>query len=76
MKTKIEVKSTTYGCNLCIPAVFKSLVYEYRKRIDKNSLPEEIKNRKDCHWGKNCKTQSHNLLHCKKFNHVCDQTRF
>jgi len=29
-----------------------------------------------CYYGKNCRTQTHNVQHRQRYNHVCDQTKF
>ncbi|KAL6057432.1 Kelch domain containing 4 [Balamuthia mandrillaris] len=74
--TRINVQSTNNSCESCAQHVFKSLIYPYRSNIDAEDLPEEAKGRPDCHWGQNCRTQQHNISHAKRYNHICEQTRF
>jgi E3 ubiquitin-protein ligase CHFR len=49
-------------------------VYEYRKSI-KNDLPQNIRDRGDCWYGKGCRTQIHKYGHASKLNHICEARR-
>lgn len=62
-------------CYRCGLLYFKELAYLYRKDV-RSQLPPEVTIREDCHWGKNCRTQTHSMHHASKFNHICEQTRF
>lgn len=31
--------------------------------------------RSNCWYGKDCNTQTHNLIHAKKLNHICDNVK-
>ncbi|KAK3800307.1 hypothetical protein RRG08_020284 [Elysia crispata] len=62
-------------CFACGFKNFQELAYCYRRDIDKDELPAEVTARPDCHWGKNCRTQTSKPEHAKRFNHICEQTR-
>ncbi|XP_067686122.1 E3 ubiquitin-protein ligase CHFR-like [Haliotis asinina] len=69
------VNGETYFCYMCGMRNFRDLAYQYRKDIPKEKLPEEVRRRSDCYWGKNCRTQRNKPHHAANFNHICDQTR-
>lgn len=64
-----------YACTSCAQNVFQHLVYTHRAAIGPENFPASS-SRPDCHWGRNCRTQQHNLGHAKRFNHICEQTRY
>ncbi len=39
-------------------------------------LPITMRNREDCYYGKQCRTQYTKPAHAQKLNHACDQIRF
>ncbi|KAK6968516.1 E3 ubiquitin-protein ligase CHFR [Biomphalaria glabrata] len=61
-----------YSCGL---RNFKDLAYFYRRDIPESDLPDEVKSRPNCHWGRNCRTQRNKPDHSKRFNHICEQSR-
>ncbi|XP_065892159.1 E3 ubiquitin-protein ligase CHFR-like [Dysidea avara] len=63
-------------CKECFTKILSELTYIYRSKIPTEDLPVEAHRRGDCHWGRNCRTQMHNPDHCRRYNHVCEQTRF
>jgi len=65
----------TYACDYCMKEVFAQGLFYYRKSIPKDDLPDSGK-RDDCYYGKNCRTQFNKPDHAKRFNHVCDQTKY
>eukprot|EP00743_Colponemidia_sp_Colp-15_P010149 GILK01011148.1.p1 GENE.GILK01011148.1~~GILK01011148.1.p1 ORF type:complete len:557 (+),score=53.29 GILK01011148.1:60-1673(+) len=69
------VKSDSYLCSQCAAGVFLDLCYRYRQSLDDDELPAEARNRSNCWYGKNCRTQTHNINHAKRLNHICEQTR-
>eukprot|EP00742_Colponemidia_sp_Colp-10_P007413 GILJ01007980.1.p1 GENE.GILJ01007980.1~~GILJ01007980.1.p1 ORF type:complete len:538 (+),score=49.30 GILJ01007980.1:40-1614(+) len=69
------VKSDSYLCTRCAAVVFLDLCYRYRQSLNDDELPAEAQNRSNCWYGKNCRTQTHNLNHAKRLNHICEQTR-
>ncbi|XP_021355138.1 E3 ubiquitin-protein ligase CHFR-like, partial [Mizuhopecten yessoensis] len=73
--TAVPINGDTPLCYPCALRKFKDLAYLFRFSIPKANLPGEVTARPDCHWGKNCRTQRHNINHAQRFNHVCDQTR-
>ncbi|XP_060073943.1 E3 ubiquitin-protein ligase CHFR-like isoform X2 [Ylistrum balloti] len=73
--TTIQINGGTPICYACALRKFKDLAYQYRFSIPRNDLPAEVTSRPDCHWGKNCRTQRHNINHAQRFNHICDQIR-
>jgi E3 ubiquitin-protein ligase CHFR len=71
-----QISSETILCFGCALENFMELAYQYRKDLPIKELPDVVTKRLDCHWGKNCRTQSHNYIHAEKFNHICEQTKF
>jgi len=71
----IPIHSNTTVCMTCARFIFGDSLYHYRKNIKESDLRPSVK-RPDCHWGKMCRTQNHNVGHAQKFNHICEQTRF
>lgn len=69
------IDGNTALCYACGLRKFKDLAYLYRFSIPNKDLPAEVTSRPNCHWGKNCRTQRHNMGHAQRFNHICDQTR-
>jgi len=69
-----ELKQNDILCEDCFKNVWNELLYEYRKSIN-DSLPKKVKERSNCWYGKDCKTQAHNQDHAKKYNHVCPNTK-
>ncbi|KAA6325517.1 MAG: hypothetical protein EZS28_054058, partial [Streblomastix strix] len=63
------------SCNACFIRIAGKLLLKYRLGIDKNDLPNQFKSKPNCYWGHNCRTQSHNVGHAQRFNHLCRQTR-
>lgn len=74
--TRKNVQSGQHACWSCAQYAFQNLVYLYRANMPPEDLPTSVTSRPDCHWGRNCRTQQHNVGHAKRFNHVCEQTRF
>nr|XP_061804424.1 E3 ubiquitin-protein ligase CHFR-like [Nerophis lumbriciformis] len=70
-----NVSANTIICVSCGLMVFKELAYKYRQNIPPSELPAAELARPDCYWGRNCRTQI-KAHHAKKFNHICEQTRF
>lgn len=67
-------KVTCYKCGLNI---FKQLAYQFRTSLKQNEiLPMAMRNRDDCYYGKQCRTQYTKPAHAQKLNHACEQTRF
>ncbi|XP_033748053.1 E3 ubiquitin-protein ligase CHFR-like isoform X2 [Pecten maximus] len=71
----VQIDGNTALCYACALRKFKDLAYLFRFSIKKTDLPAAVVSRPDCHWGKNCRTQRHNVNHAQRFNHVCGQTR-
>lgn len=63
-------------CRGCGFKLFRELAYQYRIDLENNEFIEKDKHRPNCFYGKNCRTQKHNMDHAKKFNHICEQTKF
>lgn len=70
-----NITSSSVLCKECAYKCFSQLVYHYRKDIPKEELPADVTTREDCYWGRNCRTQT-KQHHARKFNHICEQTRF
>ena len=73
----IVVPSSKVVCYKCGLNLFKQLAYEFRVRMKADEIhPIAFRQREDCHYGRNCRTQFNKLAHAQKFNHACDQTKF
>ncbi|XP_023602785.1 E3 ubiquitin-protein ligase CHFR isoform X1 [Myotis lucifugus] len=84
-----RVTGSTVLCYCCGLRSFRELAYQYRQNIPASELPVAVTSRPDCYWGRNCRTQvkAHHAipvstavipsrLISRKFNHICEQTRF
>ena len=57
--------------------MFKDLAYQFRVHMKQDDItPALMRNRGDCYYGRECRTQHTKLQHAQKFNHACDQTKF
>eukprot|EP00741_Cyanophora_paradoxa_P020742 tig00021293_g20022.t1 len=72
---EVEANGASPACRECAAAVFRELLYEARRAIPAAELPQNIRQREDCWWGRNCRTQRR-LHHAESKNHVCPQTKF
>lgn len=72
---RLNLTSERTVCYPCALRNFKDLAYTFRSDIKKEDLPEAVRRRNDCYWGKNCRTQKNKPHHAQNFNHVCEQTR-
>jgi len=63
-------------CYRCGLRDFETLAYQYRRDIPIDDLPNAVKARENCYWGKACRTQYHNINHARRYNHICEQVRF
>lgn len=63
-------------CHRCGLLYLRELAHQYRRDIPLTELADDITSREDCHWGRNCRTQQHSARHARRFNHICEQTRF
>mmetsp|Transcript_10440 Transcript_10440/g.17073 ORF Transcript_10440/g.17073 Transcript_10440/m.17073 type:complete len:517 (+) Transcript_10440:42-1592(+) len=68
-------QGTTVTCRSCTHQVLRKIMYEVRRSIPQEELPQEVASRADCWYGKNCRTQRHNPDHAKRLNHICEQTK-
>ena len=71
MGNNVKLTKVSYICQECSGLLWDFLLYKYRELID-NDLEGHIKSRTKCWYGKECKTQVHNLAHAQKLNHICD----
>ncbi|XP_056004862.1 E3 ubiquitin-protein ligase CHFR-like isoform X2 [Ostrea edulis] len=72
---RLQVTSDSTVCYPCALRNFKDLAYAFRADIKKEDLPEAVRRRADCYWGKNCRTQRNKPHHAQNFSHICEQTR-
>lgn len=72
---RLNLTSERTVCYPCALRNFKDLAYTFRSDIKKEDLPEAVRRRNDCYWGKNCRTQKNKPHHAQNFNHICEQTR-
>eukprot|EP00047_Mylnosiga_fluctuans_P005824 m.242957 g.242957 ORF g.242957 m.242957 type:complete len:493 (+) comp14130_c0_seq1:37-1515(+) len=62
-------------CRTCRQTAVGELAYQYREKIKPEDLPDAVKRRGNCWYGKGCRTQHHNDPHATKLNHVCPPSR-
>ena len=73
----ILVPSNKIVCYKCGLNIFKELAYQFRASMKKSDiLPVVLRNRDDCYYGKQCRTQYTKPGHAQKLNHACVQTKF
>ncbi|CAG9332747.1 unnamed protein product [Blepharisma stoltei] len=77
---KLDGKNTILNrnslvCKKCSKLVWCELIYRFREKIPKDRLPVSILQKKNCWYGRECTTQTHNIEHAQKLNHICAQTR-
>eukprot|EP01080_Neovahlkampfia_damariscottae_P002717 gene2717-3913_t len=70
-----DVSTSDYVCNFCVTEFFSSMIYDFRLSIPEDQFPKEVIQRPDCWYGRECNTQKHNLMHAKKFNHICENKK-
>nr|XP_022339652.1 E3 ubiquitin-protein ligase CHFR-like isoform X1 [Crassostrea virginica] len=74
-QNRARLSSESTVCYPCALRNFRDLAYAFRADIKKEDLPENVRRRNDCYWGKNCRTQRNKPHHAQNFNHICEQTR-
>ncbi|KEG12929.1 zinc finger family protein [Trypanosoma grayi] len=62
-------------CENCMQTVFASLLFHYRRAVPSSELPETVRNRPNCWYGINCRTQFHKMQHANNYSHVCYQEK-
>jgi hypothetical protein len=73
----ILVPSTQIVCYKCALKTFKALAYQFRTSMKSGDiLPTTMRQRENCYYGKQCRTQYNKIAHAQKLNHACEQTRF
>ncbi|KDN51875.1 hypothetical protein RSAG8_00426, partial [Rhizoctonia solani AG-8 WAC10335] len=64
-----------YFCSLCIDSTVRNGFAESWKRKKENGeapLPAQAPNPTNCWYGRECRTQSHSVVHAARLNHDCD----
>lgn len=69
------INSKSRVCYSCALKNFRDLAYLYRRDIPQTDMRKEHATREDCHWGRDCTTQYHKLIHSSKYNHVCERVK-
>ncbi|XP_020541383.1 uncharacterized protein LOC105650262 [Jatropha curcas] len=69
------ITAGTHVCNDCYDYLVSFLLYWFRISLPRHYLPPEARNREDCWYGFECRTQHHNEEHARKRNHVCRPSR-
>ena len=67
----VQLNKTSYVCLECAGLLWDLLLYKYRETIV-NDLEPNVRARQNCWYGKDCRTQKHNLIHAQKNNHICE----
>jgi E3 ubiquitin-protein ligase CHFR len=71
------VPSKRIVCYKCGLKIFKELAYQFRVAMKPNEIvPVAMRNRENCYYGKQCRTQYTKPIHAQKLNHACEQTKF
>ncbi|KAF4690895.1 hypothetical protein FOZ60_016730 [Perkinsus olseni] len=65
-----------YVCSKCAYQAVKQCIFQYRKSLAEEQLPQRCRGRENCWYGTACRTQKHSSTHAARLNHICDQTRF
>lgn len=71
-----RLQPETTVCFRCGYRNLAELAFQFRREIPTKDLPVEIRNRPDCHWGRECRTQWNKPHHAERFNHACERTKF
>ncbi|KAG0369807.1 hypothetical protein BC939DRAFT_445911 [Gamsiella multidivaricata] len=73
-----DVTSASKLCLGCARDFFANgPLYQWRVAISPDELPAAVRNRENCWWGRECRTQ-HNFLrrgHAERLNHMCEKRR-
>ncbi len=72
LKSGKEYKKDSELCLPCFNRLWNELLYIYRVSIQ-GFLPKEVRERPNCWYGNECRTQIHKQDHAKKYNHICDK---
>ena len=62
-------------CRSCALIIFSDLLYSYRISIPRAELPNEIAQRPDCWYGRECRTAQWKPDHARRFNHACENQK-
>jgi len=68
---QVMLHKNSLVCPECALSVWNELLYKYREKIPPNELPAIVGQRQDCWYGRECRTQIHNIVHAQKLNHIC-----
>ncbi|KAJ3073118.1 hypothetical protein HDU98_002207 [Podochytrium sp. JEL0797] len=66
------LKSDSKVCRGCADTLMMDLLEEYREE-NRDLICDELANRDDCWFGRECTTQKKSPGHAQKFNHCCDK---
>ncbi|KAM3579778.1 hypothetical protein VKS41_007859 [Umbelopsis sp. WA50703] len=72
--TSARPSSVLLACATCKIDVFWGQMFGYYKSIPSNTMPDRMRNRENCWYGKECRTQWHNTGHALRRNHACERT--
>ena len=68
----VSLKRTDTVCKKCFETIWSDMLYRYRKSLQ-SSMASAIKKRPNCWYGITCSSQSKDLAHAKKYNHICEK---
>mmetsp|Transcript_15831 Transcript_15831/g.28978 ORF Transcript_15831/g.28978 Transcript_15831/m.28978 type:complete len:511 (+) Transcript_15831:3396-4928(+) len=66
----VSLNAQSQICTGCAALLWNEMIYHYRDVVTAR-LPAYISGRPSCWYGKDCKTQKHNISHAQKLNHIC-----
>lgn len=62
-------------CEKCNIGKVEAALTKYRLEVPADELPEAVRRKEHCWWGKGCRTQVTNPAHAARLNHACEPTR-
>ena len=68
------LKKADMVCQMCMNKIWGELLYRWRETLNA-AMPDSVKKRPNCWFGRECKTQSHNQQHAAKYNHICENMK-
>lgn len=68
----VTLKPSDPVCRKCFDTVWGDMLYRYRESLN-SAVPDAVKRRPKCWFGRECTAQARDLDHAKKYNHICEK---
>eukprot|EP00826_Nyctotherus_ovalis_P035178 TRINITY_DN2998_c0_g3_i3.p1 TRINITY_DN2998_c0_g3~~TRINITY_DN2998_c0_g3_i3.p1 ORF type:complete len:231 (+),score=71.53 TRINITY_DN2998_c0_g3_i3:848-1540(+) len=68
----VTLKVSDTVCKKCFDIIWGDMLYRYRESLN-SAMPETVKKRPKCWFGRECTAQARDLDHAKKYNHICEK---